>query len=897
MEKQEEEKEQQKEHVDSLDKDEIPPDTQVNNDQMKITEKEENQNEAKEENQANEQAQEEAAKQVEENNEEEEHGEEVQGEEGQKYQIIEDEERGRLYQYVQNGKIYQVDERGQLYQVIQEGQEEQDGQEGQEAQEEQKAQEEQEEQIERQQQQYQLSQNQVFQYNQGGQAFQAQQQYQIIQQGEGGHQYQVVPQNQMYQMNQNQGNYSMANQQNYQSLMQNENRQSNNYQMVKENNASYIANDQKNMKSGNMGSKVQDRAKRVEKSNRSKINMQRKNKRTEPRDSNPKVYLVFNNKGEKEKSYNYNRSGFKNDNKNFRMNNARDNRSFQKLTFEINSNEKRYMRDSQNHQNFSNKTLENFSQYDRINLYKNKNEFVEIPRKDYDKYSLRDTITVGYGMDTGEYKFVGAKTLIKENTLQKGNKSVLSEEEVLKEINRRNVKKEKKKKVSYEIIDKFYALTEMGGKTIKRIEKNSKKEYSKNDFYSSLRNSSNYNQNNNRCNDDFIIVENNDSGNKSYNYNNYNNNSGYGNYNNKNASSQFNQNNNMDSNRSRSQLNYKLYGFKEMSSKSGMRSNNKIINNFSSNNYATNNYSSNKYASKNNTDSYFSTTNYQNRNNNYNNNYSNNNKYLGNGNYNSSNNYSSNKYSGNNYSSNNNGGNKYSSSSKNYGGNKYSRSSNNYGGNKYSSSSNNYNNYSSNNYSNNNNNNYEMGEDNEGAGSGAGAYLNGPLDNYSKYLIDQINTIRADPQSFIGVIEDSKANICKDKKGRLIFNGKVKIALNEGESAFNECIEYLKNLEPMEPLEFDPYLTIQPPQSEQEIKDKNDIHKKVDDMISNGVYISSYWRDFIKDPEISFLLMIVDDNGVNKGRKRNDILNPSMKYIGISSAEIKRNFVSYIALR
>ena len=31
-----------------------------------------------------------------------------------------------------------------------------------------------------------------------------------------------------------------------------------------------------------------------------------------------------------------------------------------------------------------------------------------------------------------------------------------------------------------------------------------------------------------------------------------------------------------------------------------------------------------------------------------------------------------------------------------------------------------------------------------------------PNDNYSKYLLEQINKIRADPQSFIGVIEDEK---------------------------------------------------------------------------------------------------------------------------------------------
>ena len=67
-------------------------------------------------------------------------------------------------------------------------------------------------------------------------------------------------------------------------------------------------------------------------------------------------------------------------------------------------------------------------------------------------------------------------------------------------------------------------------------------------------------------------------------------------------------------------------------------------------------------------------------------------------------------------------------------------------------------------------------------------------------------------------------------------------------------------------------------------------------MINNGINIKSYWRDVIKDPEISFLLMIVDDNGVKSGKKRKDILNSSMKYIGISSVEINGKFVCYITL-
>ena len=67
-------------------------------------------------------------------------------------------------------------------------------------------------------------------------------------------------------------------------------------------------------------------------------------------------------------------------------------------------------------------------------------------------------------------------------------------------------------------------------------------------------------------------------------------------------------------------------------------------------------------------------------------------------------------------------------------------------------------------------------------------------------------------------------------------------------------------------------------------------------MVDYGINVKSYWRDVIRDPEISFLLMIVDDTGLRRGMKRKDILDPKMKYIGISSIEINGNFVCYITL-
>ena len=171
-----------------------------------------------------------------------------------------------------------------------------------------------------------------------------------------------------------------------------------------------------------------------------------------------------------------------------------------------------------------------------------------------------------------------------------------------------------------------------------------------------------------------------------------------------------------------------------------------------------------------------------------------------------------------------------------------------------------------------------------------------PMDNYSKYLFEQINKIRSDPQSFIGLIEDAKDNIIKDRYGRIIYKGKIKIALSKGKPAFDEAIEFLKKIKPMKKLEFNHIISPKLPQNENEIKDKNDLKKKVENMINNGINIKSYWRDVIKDPEISFLLMIVDDNGVKSGKKRKDILNSSMKYIGISSVEINGKFVCYITL-
>ena len=363
----------------------------------------------------------------------------------------------------------------------------------------------------------------------------------------------------------------------------------------------------------------------------------------------------------------------------------------------------------------------------KVHIISRKKDFKKFNAKAKVNYELTDisknemgnkeiTMVIGDGMETGEYKFIGEKTLIKENIIP-NEQVMITQEEIISELNKRkNKKKKKEKKLTYEVIDKFYALTNISVRTIKRLEKDSTKKEQKNYFYSTL--------NTNKMN--------------------------ITNINNSNI-------------------------------------NTKINNTFSGANARYNNYAS------------FESINipYQNRIQNMN-------------------------------------------------------------------------------ISNMN--------------------ISMPFDNYSRYFLSQVNKIRTEPQSFIGVIEDSKANITKDRQGRIIYNGKIKVALDVGEAAFDEAIEYLKELNPMQPLTYNQMITANTPVSENEILDKNDLTYKIESMINSGINIKSYWRDVIKDPEISFLLMIIDDNGIKSGMRRKDILSPYMKYIGISSAEINNNFVCYVTL-
>ena len=172
------------------------------------------------------------------------------------------------------------------------------------------------------------------------------------------------------------------------------------------------------------------------------------------------------------------------------------------------------------------------------------------------------------------------------------------------------------------------------------------------------------------------------------------------------------------------------------------------------------------------------------------------------------------------------------------------------------------------------------------------------LNEYQSEVFELINQIRTDPPSFINIIENSKQFITEipDKansnKTKLIFKKKVKVALNRGEQAFIEASEQLSQTNPMQSLIFKPEICVPIPESEEEIKNPNYLKQQIQE-IKQHDNVDVYFKDLVKIPEVSGLLMVVDDSGKNAGKKRMALLNEDFKYIGISSGTVGKSFVAY----
>ena len=163
-----------------------------------------------------------------------------------------------------------------------------------------------------------------------------------------------------------------------------------------------------------------------------------------------------------------------------------------------------------------------------------------------------------------------------------------------------------------------------------------------------------------------------------------------------------------------------------------------------------------------------------------------------------------------------------------------------------------------------------------------------PITSYVKKVFYLINKIRTNPSEFIKVIEQAEKFI-KEINGKKIFedNG-IKVALNEGITMFNDCKKYLSEIQPMEELNFCDEIILECPNEENKILEKNIFKEKILEK-KDKCGIRAYFRDSIYIPEISVLLMIVDDSVKNPRKKRECLLNPNFKFIGISASDYFNN--------
>ena len=157
------------------------------------------------------------------------------------------------------------------------------------------------------------------------------------------------------------------------------------------------------------------------------------------------------------------------------------------------------------------------------------------------------------------------------------------------------------------------------------------------------------------------------------------------------------------------------------------------------------------------------------------------------------------------------------------------------------------------------------------------------ITNYCKKAFYLINKIRTNPSQFADFVISSQ-NYIKEIDDKIIFDHKIKVALYQGKTMFEECADYLTKLQPMEELIFNDDIVLECPKEPNNIKDINYFKQKVIEK-KEDQSIKAYFKDSIAEPEISVLLMIVDDSIKNAKKKREALLNRNFKYIGISATD------------
>ncbi len=178
---------------------------------------------------------------------------------------------------------------------------------------------------------------------------------------------------------------------------------------------------------------------------------------------------------------------------------------------------------------------------------------------------------------------------------------------------------------------------------------------------------------------------------------------------------------------------------------------------------------------------------------------------------------------------------------------------------------------------------------------------------YNKRVLELINKIRTNPREYAKIIleniknisienhkELNKDNDMEELKQIIVFKKKVKVKLYRGRECFMEAAKILENTPSMGILKFNKNIIIPIPNSEEELKNSKLIKNKINEFMKKEK-INAYFKEYVKNPEIAVLLMIVDDTEFSNGKKRKSILNKEFKNIGIDSKFIGKNFIAHFS--
>ena len=168
------------------------------------------------------------------------------------------------------------------------------------------------------------------------------------------------------------------------------------------------------------------------------------------------------------------------------------------------------------------------------------------------------------------------------------------------------------------------------------------------------------------------------------------------------------------------------------------------------------------------------------------------------------------------------------------------------------------------------------------------------LTTFPQDLVDEINLFRKNPQEYAEKIRSHIAYIKTDKDKLIYHNGDIKVSLNKGLEAFNNCIDTLLNCQALSSLQLNEEIKLEVP-DDPEIQSK--MFNKLQALLKPqypGKKIGCNHDIAAPNPEVIVVLQLVDDNKSN-GLRRNNLLDNAFEHLGVSIKKAKtKHYAIYL---